>query len=238
MNEKPNEWVAVADLMAGVLAVVALMLVVAVMLSRLKTVPPPVLPPSPPVNSKSAPAPLTPEQVADLDAKAVERKLYGEIEKFLEEFQRDNVDPAIKVYVKEHRIGMSDEAFDSASACLNRQSILTLYLWRRNFKKHSASMEAGPGVTIIVEGHTDSFPVHGSVNDSSRCARYGDNVGLSVARASNARSQLVDGFPAEMQRRFVVAGYGDTRPLSPLDPTNGRNRRVEVLFRLVSPGTK
>jgi chemotaxis protein MotB len=35
-------------------------------------------------------------------------------------------------------------------------------------------------------------------------------------------------------KRVVVAGFGDSRPIEGLEPTDGRNRRVEIQFIGVS----
>lgn len=224
MNEKPNEWVAVADLMSGVLAVVALMLVAAILLSRQQAATRPSKVPAP-VAAASAPAvPAPPKKVSP------EEDLFGAIDGFLTAFQSRNTDPSIRVSVAERRIWLADGAFDQASACLLPRARQSLESWRAVFPRHLLARKDQFKVTLEIGGYTDSDTVNGLVNDASRCARYQDNVGLSVARATTAREELIKDLSPEMARHFIVAGYGDTRPLPELQPSDPRNRRVEVRF--------
>ncbi len=77
-----------------------------------------------------------------------------------------------------------------------------------------------PGFTALIEGHTDNLPM--------RSGRFASNQELSVARAEAVRDALVSmGVPAD---RFLVLGYGDTRPVASNASADGRtmNRRVDV----------
>ncbi|MBA0325354.1 OmpA family protein, partial [Stenotrophomonas maltophilia] len=47
-----------------------------------------------------------------------------------------------------------------------------------------------------------------------------------------ARKTLLGTLDATSARRIVVAGYGDSRPLAEVPPSDPRNRRVEVFFTL------
>jgi outer membrane protein OmpA-like peptidoglycan-associated protein len=79
-----------------------------------------------------------------------------------------------------------------------------------------------PGWAALVEGHTDSAPMHSK--------RFPSNYELSVARAAAVRDALVAmGVDGD---RIVVLGYGDTRPIAGNGTPEGRsfNRRVEVSF--------
>ncbi|HIC99759.1 MAG TPA: cell envelope biogenesis protein OmpA [Piscirickettsiaceae bacterium] len=77
-------------------------------------------------------------------------------------------------------------------------------------------------LTLRVEGHTDANPLHPN-------APFKDNVTLSVFRAYTIMrllkqaSLLPDAF-------WGIAGYGAMHPLFP-DPTDPRNRRVELLIQ-------
>ncbi|HET6350132.1 MAG TPA: OmpA family protein, partial [Candidatus Krumholzibacteria bacterium] len=83
-----------------------------------------------------------------------------------------------------------------------------------------------PGWSALVEGHTDSQPIH--------TARYPNNQVLSKARADAVRDKLVGMGVAPS--RFLVVGYGDTRPVASNTTVDGRryNRRVEISF--IPPG--
>ena len=83
-----------------------------------------------------------------------------------------------------------------------------------------------PGWSVLIEGHTDSEPIHN--------ARFASNVELSQARAEAVRDAVMaQGINPE---RFLVIGYGDARPVAGNETADGRklNRRVEVAF--IPPG--
>lgn len=222
MNEKPNEWIAVADLMSGVLAVVALMLVVAILS----------------IKQQSAIAEAPPLSEAPVHSQHVEStqgKLLADLHEFLREFDRSNTDPAIKVSAGDLRILLADGAFDNSSACLRTSAIQSLAKWRAVFHQRLIEIQDPFNVTLEISGHTDSNPVRGGqVSSISRCASYHDNVSLSVARATTAREELIKGLSPKMASHFIVTGYGDTRPLPGIETTNPRNRRVEVRFIIPS----
>lgn len=73
---------------------------------------------------------------------------------------------------------------------------------------------------IIVEGHTDSDPIHN--------AQFQDNIELSSARADNVERALIGrGLDAA---KIAAMGRGDTVPVAPNDtPANkAKNRRVVI----------
>ncbi len=76
---------------------------------------------------------------------------------------------------------------------------------------------------VIVSGHTDNVPVRGGPYDS--------NWELSAARA-NAVIQSLMAAGKVKPKRFVLRGYGDTRPKVANTTANNRakNRRVEILI--------
>lgn len=78
--------------------------------------------------------------------------------------------------------------------------------------------------TIFIEGHTDSRPMN----------REGGNTKLSLDRAisvSNAlmsTSNLMDFKNSQGHPVFSYSAYAENRPLIKSDPTDGRNRRVDL----------
>lgn len=79
--------------------------------------------------------------------------------------------------------------------------------------------------TIFIEGHTDNRPM----------LRSGyDNMSLSLDRARAVERALVQGSPLAGYRNnadeplFSFSAYADTRPLKGLDPSDDRNRRVDL----------
>jgi outer membrane protein OmpA-like peptidoglycan-associated protein len=86
-------------------------------------------------------------------------------------------------------------------------------------------LEAHPGLTVEIGGHTDSS---GAAND---------NMALSLARAQSVRDYLVDQRHIEASRLQVKA-YGETRPVADnLGGDQALNRRVELLVENWQPLT-
>ncbi|OGI04324.1 MAG: hypothetical protein A2Y25_08645 [Candidatus Melainabacteria bacterium GWF2_37_15] len=82
--------------------------------------------------------------------------------------------------------------------------------------------EKFPYNLIRVEGHSDNQPMTSSV--------YPSNWELSAARAASIVRYFIDNAGIEKDR-FVVVGYGDTRPVATNSTEAGRNanRRVEII---------
>ncbi len=89
----------------------------------------------------------------------------------------------------------------------------------------AAILKKNPG-RIVIEGHTDNVPVSGP--------KYKSNWELSTARASSVLSVLIH--QGLDPNRFIIAGYGEYRPLASNATEDGRalNRRVEIVLAPVS----
>jgi|Deesub1362A_J573_1020465.scaffolds.fasta_scaffold00087_82 chemotaxis protein MotB len=76
---------------------------------------------------------------------------------------------------------------------------------------------------VIIEGHTDSVPIHNS--------KYASNWELSTARATSVLSYLLKNYNLSPER-FSAAGYGEFRPIAPNETPEGRakNRRVDIVI--------
>ena len=78
--------------------------------------------------------------------------------------------------------------------------------------------------TIFIEGHTDNRPMN----------RVGGNVKLSLDRAISVNAVLVQGTSLAGFRNkdghpvFSYSAYAESRPLIKADPSDGRNRRVDL----------
>lgn len=78
--------------------------------------------------------------------------------------------------------------------------------------------------TIFIEGHTDNVPMN----------TPGGNIQLSLDRSVSMNKALVSGTPLDRFRNdqqqpiFSYSAYADTRPIKGIDPSNGRNRRVDL----------
>jgi chemotaxis protein MotB len=105
--------------------------------------------------------------------------------------------------------------FDSGAADLKPQALPVLTQVAELLRSRSRQ-------PIMVEGHTDPVPIHGSV--------FPTNWELSTARASRVvRSLIAGGVPAG---RLSAAGYAALHPIATNATTAGRsrNRRVEIVL--------
>jgi chemotaxis protein MotB len=108
----------------------------------------------------------------------------------------------------------NDLAFISGSADI-KESINNVLSELANVLKNNSGR-------IVIEGHTDNLPFSGS--------RYKSNWELATARAASILHSLIkDGIDPT---RFIIAGYGEYRPVASNATEEGRarNRRVEIVF--------
>jgi chemotaxis protein MotB len=105
--------------------------------------------------------------------------------------------------------------FDSGQAQLKPQSgpLLT---------QVAHLLRLAPGHAVMVEGHTDNVPIHGSL--------YPTNWELSTARASRVVRYLVSNGAGTL--RMGASGYAALHPIASNSTPAGRsrNRRVEVVL--------
>jgi len=104
--------------------------------------------------------------------------------------------------------------FDSGSASIKPEATDAL-------TRIAEKLKEIPG-KIAIEGHTDNVPISSSI--------YKSNWELSAARASSVLHFLLQrGLNPD---RFIIAGYGEYRPVAPNDTEEGRakNRRVELII--------
>jgi chemotaxis protein MotB len=75
---------------------------------------------------------------------------------------------------------------------------------------------------VIVEGHTDNQPIHGS--------QYPSNWELSGARSAAVTRDLIDN--GVLERRVSGAFYADEEPIATNSTAQGRakNRRVDIVL--------
>jgi chemotaxis protein MotB len=87
-------------------------------------------------------------------------------------------------------------------------------------------LAALPGKNIQVEGHTDTNPIHGRLQQ-----QYPTNWELSTARATTVLRYLIEQTGMD-PTYFSAAGYADTRPVMTNETEEGRaqNRRVEIVL--------
>lgn len=206
MKEKPSEWIAISDLMAGVMAVVMLLLVISVV-------------------QKQEMARLA--QVKDPRQQKLSQ-LLGELSTSLSQTAGKDM---VALDTAAKKITLRDGIFNRGSACMATASQPALENVRQ---KLSSFLHDIPEGQVYVEGHTDDRPVTRPVTDfSTYCTVYDDNYTLSAARAREARKRLASDLQEADAKRIVVAGFGDSQPLAGIPPEDARQRRVEI--RLVIP---
>lgn len=214
MKEKPSEWIVIADLMSGVVAVVMLMLVVSVVQKQ--------------VADRSHRAAMA------QSAQARRQQIAGVLQQMQAAIDRQGASSYVVIDAAAGKVTMHEGAFKSGSACIEPKLKAA---FAQVEDKVAAYLLQVHGGQIFVEGHTDNHPVKSPVTDIREfCTVYDDNFTLSAARAREARKLLIGQSGPEAARRVIVAGYGDSRPLPGMAPDDDRNRRVELRFASAEDG--
>lgn len=91
-------------------------------------------------------------------------------------------------------------------------------------KQIASVLEKNQDINILIEGHTDNVPYHGS-------GQVKDNWDLSVLRATSVLKIIVQGNKID-KSRLTAAGRGEYFPLALNDTPEGRaaNRRTEIIL--------
>ncbi|ENA27885.1 hypothetical protein HMPREF1487_09068 [Pseudomonas sp. HPB0071] len=208
MKEKPNEWVSISDLMAGVMAVVMLLLVLSVLQNKF--------------------ADIKREQEKNQGAQAEQQRMADMLKGMQRTMEQDGEAELVSFDLAGSKITLRDRIFARGSACVTeeaRQALSHLGAKVADFIRGSGQAQ------VFVEGHTDNIQVSRPVTDFSKfCTVYDDNFTLSAARAREARKLLIALLDEAQAKQVIVAGFGDSQPLPGIDPGDERNRRVEVQF--------
>lgn len=223
-KEKSNPFVSISDLMAGVTAVVMLLLVVSVVRTAIGAAE---------IEHQKQ---LNELQKQKAEQERIERKNRG-VRQAIKEIKANLAkdEDLSWINVKDTIITLGDKSFKSASACLDKEVELAL---KKNVAPVLAmNLRKFPNINIQIEGHSDGIPLGRIVSDVYRnCAAFDDNYSLSASRAREARKAVLDGLQGDtsIARRISVAGYGPDRLINTEDPGAAENRRVEI--RLVATG--
>lgn len=210
MKDKPNEWVAISDLMSGVMAVVLLLLVVSVL--------------------QSAYAQLVHEQEKQQSISTKEMRLTSMMSSLAGTFKATDTDDILSVDISARKIILKDSVFSRGSACVTDKATTSLQIVEQEITEFLRDFEGGK---VVIEGHTDNVAVSRPVTDFVRfCAVYDDNYTLSAARAREARKLVIGSLSEQESKQIIVAGYGDSQPIPGLESSDGANRRVELIFTL------
>lgn len=208
MKDKPNEWISISDLMAGVMAVVMLLLVMSVL--------------------QKTYAEMKHKQEMEQGGAAQQKHIATMLTDLEKSVEQQGASSLVSFDIANGRITLKDNIFEKGSACITP---LAAQAFKSINIKISEFLKQSPLANIYVEGHTDSLPVSRPVTDYARfCTVYDDNFTLSAARAREARKLLISNLDAIQSKKIIVAGFGDSHPLKGMNSTDGRNRRVEIQF--------
>lgn len=210
MQKKPSEWISIADLMSGVMAVVVLLLVISVL--------------------QNTYAEIKHKQAMENSQQSDRQKIATLLEDIQTSVAAQGAGNLIDFNIEQSKITLKDNVFARGSACITPEAQLAFSNIEdkiMNFLQQSANAR------IFVEGHTDNIPVSRPVTDYQRfCTVYDDNYTLSAARAREARKLLIGQLDPSIAKRIIVAGYGDSQPIQGIPPEDDANRRVEVRLAL------
>lgn len=210
MQKKPSEWISIADLMSGVMAVVVLLLVISVL--------------------QNTYAEIKHKQAMENSQQSDRQKIATLLEDIQTSVAAQGAGNLIDFNIEQSKITLKDNVFARGSACITPEAQLAFSNIEdkiMNFLQQSANAR------IFVEGHTDNIPVSRPVTDYQRfCTVYDDNYTLSAARAREARKLLIGQLDPSIAKRIIVAGYGDSQPIKGIPPEDDANRRVEVRLAL------
>jgi chemotaxis protein MotB len=160
-------------------------------------------------------------------AKAKEQEDFRRLKEQIDSYARDKgVQDKVQSVIAQRglviRLLTDRVLFDSGAAALKPEATPVL--------TKVADIVAREGKhAVMVEGHTDPVPIHGSL--------FPTNWELSTARASRVVRFLIDGGVA--RRRLSAAGYASLHPISTNATAAGRsrNRRVEIVLLRSGQGT-
>ncbi|HZW68380.1 MAG TPA: flagellar motor protein MotS [Pseudogracilibacillus sp.] len=142
-------------------------------------------------------------------------RLMENVEEFLADEGLGDVISANRTEEGVHLVLQDSILFDSGEAVILDSGV--------PFLDEVGLLLTGIDNTVRVEGHTDSRPIS--------TYRYPSNWELSGARAGSVVRHFIEEQDLD-PNRFLIAGYGDTRPVVKEDtPENmSKNRRVEIVI--------
>lgn len=210
MKDKPNEWVSISDLMAGVMAVVMLLLVVSVLQKSFSD--------------------LKHKQEIEKGAASQREKVNHMLAELKHSLSGTANEGLVAIDVNAQKFTLRDGVFSRGSACITeqaKQAFISIEVRIVDFLREF------PDGKVYIEGHTDNLPVSRPVtNFQAYCTVYDDNFTLSAARAREARKLIIASLDSAKAKRVVVAGYGDSQPIPGIAPEEAQQRRIEVLWTI------
>lgn len=153
------------------------------------------------------------QELMDRQKKAIE-EIKKKMSDALVGFKSNELSVAIKngkVYVSLQE----NLLFPSGSAVVNPKG-------KEALGKLAAVLNQNPDITVDIEGHTDSIPIHG---------KYQDNWDLSLARSASIVRILTTDYRVDPQR-VIASGHSQYDPVQPNSTPEGRalNRRTDIIL--------
>lgn len=142
-------------------------------------------------------------------------QLMSGVEDYLEEYELGDVITANRTEEGVILVLQDSILFDSAEADILESGM--------PFLDEVGNLLSGISNKVRVEGHTDNRPIS--------TYRYPSNWELSGARAGSVVRYFIEELELN-EDRFLIAGYGETRPVADNDSSDNwaKNRRVEIVI--------
>jgi chemotaxis protein MotB len=147
-----------------------------------------------------------------------QKKAISEIKKKMSDALEGFKSSELSVSIKNGKVYVSLQEnllFPSGSAVVNPKGKLAL-------GKLAEVLNQNPDITVDIEGHTDSIPIHG---------KYQDNWDLSLARSASIVRILTTDYKVDPMR-VIASGHSQYDPVQPNSTPEGRalNRRTDIIL--------
>ena len=147
-----------------------------------------------------------------------QKKAISEIKKKMSDALEGFKSNELSVSIKNGKVYVSLQEnllFPSGSAVVNPKGKLAL-------GKLAEVLNQNPDITVDIEGHTDSIPIHG---------KYQDNWDLSLARSASIVRILTTDYKVDPMR-VIASGHSQYDPVQSNSSPEGRalNRRTDIIL--------
>jgi chemotaxis protein MotB len=147
-----------------------------------------------------------------------QKKAIAEIKKKMSDALEGFKSSELSVAIKNGKVYVSLQEnllFPSGSAVVNPKG-------KEALGKLAAVLNQNPDITVDIEGHTDSIPIHG---------KYQDNWDLSLARSASIVRILTGDYKVDPMR-VIASGHSQYDPVQTNSTPEGRafNRRTDIIL--------
>ncbi|HET6256294.1 MAG TPA: OmpA family protein [Puia sp.] len=147
-----------------------------------------------------------------------QKRAIAEIKKKMSDALEGFKSSELSVSVKNGKVYVSLQEnllFPSGSAVVNPKG-------KEALGKLAAVLNQNPDITVDIEGHTDSIPIHG---------KYQDNWDLSLARSASIVRILTSDYKVDPMR-VIASGHSQYDPVQTNSTSEGRalNRRTDIIL--------